>query len=292
MAAPKSTATSPRGIYQISAEDYHADREGPTLSASIASLLCERSPRHAWTAHPRLNPDYERRVEEKFDVGTAAHAMFLEGADAVEVIDAKDWRTADAQQRRDAARANGKIPLLVHTLESVQELVYAISDQLDLNSHRADPPMFQDGKPEQTLIWHEPDGVMCRARLDWLRDDFRTVDDLKTTRAAAHPDAWTRTMFWIGADIQAAFYIRGVERLTGETPEFRWAVIETSPPYALSVISPGPDVLAVGRDKVEWALHRWRECLKRNDWPGYPLDVCYASLPAWQEARWLEKDVT
>ena len=41
------------GIFTIPAADYHADPcEVPSLSASIASLLVNRSPFHAWSAIP------------------------------------------------------------------------------------------------------------------------------------------------------------------------------------------------------------------------------------------------
>jgi hypothetical protein len=45
------------GIHDTTAVDYHADPcPEPSLSAHIAALLCARSPRHAWAAHPKLNP--------------------------------------------------------------------------------------------------------------------------------------------------------------------------------------------------------------------------------------------
>jgi len=168
-------------------------------------------------------------------------------------------------------------------------MVAAVGEQLA--THAADPPLFKDGKPERTLVWEEPGGVVCRSRLDWLRDDHTAIDDLKTTSRSANPEAYSRNLFGFGRDVQAAFYIRGVQELTGETPEFRWAVVETSPPYALSVVAPGPDILAIGRKKVEYAIDLWRRCLSTDRWPGYPIDVCYAELPPYEEARWLEKEV-
>jgi hypothetical protein len=277
------------GILTMSDDAYHADPcERPSLSASIAHLLCSRSPAHARAAHPRLNPDLRRVEKEHFDVGTAAHALLLEGRDAVVVVDAPNWRTKAAQDERDAARAAGQVPLLVHVLADLEAMVAAAHEQLA--AHRARPPLFSDGKPEQTLVWEE-DGVLCRARLDWLRDDFTAVDDLKTTSRSASPELYSRALFGVGGDVQAAFYARGVERLTGIVPEFRWVVVETAPPYALSVIAPAPDLLTIGRDKVEYAIDAWRRCLERDEWPAYSRLVCYAELPAYEEARWLEKDL-
>lgn len=277
------------GAHSLPAGDYHADPcEQPSLSSSIAHILCTRSPAHAWAAHPKLNPNYQPREDPRFDVGTAAHAIMLEQDNAIVIVNADDWRKKDAQEARDLARAQGKIPLLAKTFEEVGEMLIAVTRQL--TDHHARPALFQDGLAEQTLIWDEPGDVVCRARLDWLRDDRATIDDLKTTTRSASPDSYARQLFGVGGDIQAAFYLRGVQELYGATPEFRWVVVETSPPYALSVISPGPDILSIGAKKVAYAINLWRQCLATDDWPGYPQDICYAELPAFEEARWLERE--
>lgn len=276
------------GIHALDSEAYHADPcERPSLSASIAHLLCSQSPAHARAAHPRLNPDLVREEKEQYDIGMAGHEALLEGRSTVEIIDANDWRTKAAQEARDEARANGKIPLLARKAAELDAMLAAAHEQLE--THAATPRPFTDGQPEQTLVWEEEGGVWCRARIDWLRDDFAAADDLKTTSRSASPAAWSRRIFDEGRDIQAALYVRGVEALTGVTPDFRWVVVETTTPFALSVVAPDPGVLALGRSKVEWALKRWRECLEADHWPGYPTEVCYAELPPWEEARWLER---
>src|SRR6266571_488600 len=68
------------GIYTLTAEQYHAD-PAPTasLSSSVASILLDQSPLHAWLAHPRLNHSYVREdANSRFDLGSAAHMMLLE----------------------------------------------------------------------------------------------------------------------------------------------------------------------------------------------------------------------
>lgn len=267
----------------LSASEYHADpADTPSLSSSIAHLLWSKSPAHAWTAHPRLNPDFVREERDRYDLGTVAHALFLEGDANLVVVDAPDWRTRAAKEARDAARAEGKTALLARAVEALNDMSADLRLQLD--AHAADPPLFQDGKPEQTIVWNEGD-VVCRARLDWLRDDFSAIDDYKTTSASANPESWTRSLYGMGSDVQAAFYIRAVRALSGRSPTFRWCVQETTPPYALSVISPGADVLTIGEKKVEYALELWKRCLDSDKWPGYAPDVHLAQLPAWEEAR-------
>jgi hypothetical protein len=278
------------GVYNLSAADYHADPcPQPSLSKSIAKVLIDRSPRHAWWAHPRLNPDFETETATKFDLGTAAHALLLGDEARFEIIDADSYRGKAAQEARDAAYAAGRTPLLVDQYEQVVAMARAARVQLTAHEEAADA--FTAGKPEQTLVWCEGD-IWCRARLDWLPDRGRIFDDYKTTSAAAHPDAWgARTFFDTGCDFQDAFYRRGIRAVLGITdPVFRFVVQETEPPHALCVMQADPAVRTIADKKVEAAIALWSRCLKADRWPGYPSRTCHLELPIWRETRWLERE--
>lgn len=275
----------------VSASDYHADEvaDRPTLSKSIIQTLLERSPAHAWAAHPRLNPNFQRTEEDRFDLGTAAHQLFLEGTDAVAVCPFDDWRTAAAKEAKLDARIAGRIPMLASQYADCRALVDALHRQCD--NHPAGP-FFCDGLAEATLVWEER-GVLCRARLDWLLDDHTAIHDLKTTSRSANPETWCRSTLWsIGADLQQALYVRGCQAVLGVEPEFRFVVVETEPPYAVSVISVDPIALAVANRKIDWALDLWRGCLERDEWPAYDPRVHYAEMPPWVENAWLIKEAS
>lgn len=275
------------GIYAMSAAEYHADPcDAASLSASLAHELLTRSAWHAWIAHPKLNPAYQREEGERFDLGTAAHAYLLEGESGFAIIEAPDWRTKLAKDARDDARRHGKIPLLADRWGDVQGMAVAATRQLDAHEDRPRP--LAGGTPEQTLIWREGE-IWCRARLDWLHDDRKTIDDLKTTGASANPEVWTRALFGAGHDVQAAFYLRGLKALTGIDARFRFVVQENFPPYALSVIGLAPDALAHAEQKVAHAIACWQHCLETDTWPGYPRQTCWATVPPWEEARWGEQ---
>ena len=276
-------------ILDIPEDAYHRDdvADVPTLSKSIAHILLTQSAAHAFAAHPKLNPQAVQKEEHKFDVGTAAHALLLEGVDAVQVVAADDWRTKAAKEARDEARAAGRIPLLSKHWEGVQAMVAAIRPQLA--EHEASPPLFTDGKAEQTLVWDE-DGVVCKARLDWLRDDHQAIDDLKSTGASASPEAWSKTMLGFGGDLQVAMYLRGARAVLGRTPAFRFVTVELVPPYALTVFSLAPDALALADAKLEYAIATWRQCLRTGVWPAYPRRVCYVQAPPWGEAQWADRE--
>jgi hypothetical protein len=276
------------GIHDIPADRYHADQIGdePSLSRSIAHKILSQSPLHAWHAHPRLNPDRQPIESGTLDNGSAAHALLFEGVEAF-VVDADSWRTNAAKEQRAQARKDGLIPLLAHQAEEVNRMVSAIAAQLDQLD--VTPRPFTDGKPEMTLVWRDR-GVLCRARLDWLRDDFTFVDDLKSTGTTANPREWARRQIWgKGLDLQVAMYRRGVRVLKGIDAEFRFIVVENQVPYALSVVSLAPDALALADAKLDRALDVFRECRDTDLWPSYLPRVHYVEAPPWNEAEWLEQ---
>lgn len=279
------------GIHTMTAEEYHADpAERPSLSSSIARTLVGFSPLHAWSAHPRLNPDWKPADSEAhFDLGNVVHSMLLDGSvENVEIVLFDDWRTKEAKEQRDEARENGKTPLLAKHYEQAQKIVAGIREQIEwLN---VTPALLDSGKPEQTLVW-EDHGVLCRARLDWLRDDYAAIDDVKTTGRSASPEQFSRSLFGLGYDVQAAMYQRAVLALTGEVAELRFVVAETHAPYAVSVVSLSPGSLMLANKKLDYALDSWARCLREDSWPGYPTEVCYAETPSWLEAQWLEREL-
>lgn len=273
------------GIYTMSRADYDADPcAEPSLSGSIAKLILDRSPAHARLAHPRLNPAFQRTNERKFDQGNACHALLLGEADKIVTIAADDFRTKAAKDARDQALAAGKLPMLEHHYEDVLEMSEQARAQIARHEEAAgafDPAL---GKSEQTMIWREAE-TWCRARPDWLPNVGNICWDYKTTGVSANPDAWVRTLYGVGGDIQPALYLRGLRAITGKEWHWRWVVQEDEPPYALSVIAPTPAMLALADMKVERALGYWRWCLAKNRFPGYPRETAYIDAPPWEEAK-------
>lgn len=277
------------GVYDISPEAYLADPViEPSLSASIAKILLAESPQHAWFAHPRLNPAFLRDEEERYDIGTAAHRYILEGKSGFAVLDFPDWRTKASKEARDAARAEGKLPLLAHRWADVQAMAGAAERQLA--AFEDAPRPFTDGRAEETLVWKEGT-VWLRTRLDWFHADHRLIDDLKTSAMSVNPDVWGRNLFNSGFDIQAALYRRGVKALFGIEAAFRFVCIENTAPYALSVIALDPAALAIADRKVTRAISIWGACLESGQWPGFPTRTCYIEMPAWVENEWLSREL-
>ena len=259
-----------------------------SLNASIAKTLLSESPLHAWTAHPRLNPDHETSDPTKFDIGRVAHRMVIEGnEDGIAIIRANDWRTKDAQAERAEAIAAGRIPVLRDAYLEVRQMVLAARQYIAATDELRN--LMREGVAEEVWMWEEAPGVVCRCRPDWWSEAHSTVIDYKTTAASAHPAKWSQsTMQQIGADVQGAMYRRALRAKGVRLGAQIFLVQETSPPYACSAVSLTETAFAIADDKLQTALDLWTKCLGSNQWPGYPQRIAWADPPPWAAAQWEE----
>jgi hypothetical protein len=269
-----------QGIFTVSEETYHADKLGDeiTLSNSIAKILIQQSPQHAWFAHPRLNPKHRSAESDRFDLGTACHSLLLEQSDAkIVYVDADDYRINAAKEQRDMARAKGLTPILRKYETSMKDMVSQAVVKVK-NSELAG--IFQNGKPEQTIVWQEGD-AWCRARLDWLRADNKVILDYKTTESA-DPETCVRKIASMGYDMQASFYKRGLVACGGpEDAVFVFLFQEITAPYACCLIGLSNTFIEIADQKVNDAIEIWQDCIKSGKWPSYSDSVHYAEPPNW-----------
>ena len=262
----------------------------PSLSASIAHKLLTRSARHAWLAHPRLNPTWlPDEPTPESDLGTAIHAMLLEDNHSrISVVEAPDWRKRDAQLARDDARACGLVPLLVHRYQEARVVVEAAKRAIT-NAPEI-KKAFDGGLIERTMMWDE-DGYWSRCRPDLVTADYRLAIDLKTTSGSAEPEAWTRgQLLMMGYDVQGAFGLRALRMLHKPRDcSFVFMVVETEPPYAVSFIGLSPEFEAFAESKRASAFERWKFYMSTDTWPSYPSRIAWAEPPPWAVTRWDEK---
>ena len=259
----------------IAAADYHADpAPEPSLSSSVARILVERSPRHAWWAHPRLNPDFEPdRGSDAAAVGSAVHAVALEcDWDRIAFVEAPDWRTKAAKGLRTDAILGGRIPLLEKNRQQVTGMVAALA-----------PLLPEPRKAEATLIWQEPNGAWCRARPDAMAPGL--IVDIKTTTMAATPDGWGRRQMW-EYTMQCGLYRIGYARTHDSLrPAWRFVVQEQYPPYCAAVFAFDNESLAYCDRLAERAIELWGACMSSGEWPGYPAGAHVAEMPAWMRVK-------
>jgi hypothetical protein len=277
-----------RGIYKMPFAEYLADPcPVPSLSRSTIKSLVSECPRKAYHGHPRLNANYKQEEKTQFDIGSAAHDLFLGGENAVMVFDFPDWRKKEAQEAKAAARDMGKIPLLTHQFEEVNKMVaagYVAISQFEARGEKLNLKI-SDGDSELTYIWQEKE-TWFRIRPDWINKEKTIILDYKTTAQSADPEDYTGIISNTGLDIQDALYRRGVKAVDGTEPDFYFMVQETEEPYLCSFIELDAIFKEMGESKVKMGIRIWRECMKSGYWPAYPLQLCTVEPKPWSLASW------
>lgn len=261
------------GFHQISMEKYLADPcVVPSLNATVANVLIRESARKAWHCHPRLNPDYRPDHDDKFDIGTVAHAMLLErDTSRLVVVDADDWRTKAAKEQRIAARAEGKTALLARHVAGVTAMVATASAFIKQSEVGA---YWDDAESEVTGIALE-DKTYLRCRFDRITRNRRLIFDYKSTADAA-PEAFSRQIVRMGYHIQEAFYRRIARNLGATGPRFVFVAQSVEPPYECSLHGCDPALQEIAEAEVERAIALWRSCMKAKEWPSYVGRIHYA----------------
>ena len=271
----------------IAIADYVSDPcEAPSASTSTILNILNRSARHVHLNHPRLG-GVSDGGSSRGDIGSAVHSLAL-GGPAVEYVGEvvrksgkdkglpfvpEDWKTADAQEQRDAIRARGGIPLLEHDRACVESAASSVKDLL---------AEFGPMDLEQTMVWFDEEhGVWCRGRPDALPRTKQWDIDVKTCENA-DPASWIRsTLYSGGYDVQGMLRSRGHETLTGRTRDPLYVLVEIEPPYAASMVALSPEAMECARLKVDAGLALFAKHLKANDWPGYDRRIHYAEVPAY-----------
>ena len=273
------------GVYDaIPDHVYHAD---PVAAGSLSSSELRRMVIPALYRWGKDNPPAYKR---EFDFGHAAHMAVLGTGEPVEVLNFDNRRTNAYKAAEEEARTAGRVPVLAADWEIVQSMVDAIRAH-PIASALLDPD--RGGKPEQSIFWqHHPD-VWGRARADWfptITEQGRPIlTDYKTARTA-DPREFGRHAATFGYHQQAAWYLEGVQSVTGiDNPALVFVVQEKTAPYLVSVVEFDEMALTIGRARNNAAVDAWLRCTESGIWPGYPDEVQLMSLPRWTEIAFEEE---
>lgn len=281
-------------LENVTAEQYHADPCAlPSLSASIATQLVTRSPYHAYLYHPRLG-GVKREASKEMDRGSLIHALVLGSPDECVIIDADNYRTKAAQERRDEARANGLTPILAREHAEVQE----VADAIRVKMHAEGIDLT--GRSEVVVNWTEetPAGkVLCRGMMDHLIENRAVIFDLKNS-VNAHPKKFAASCIEYGYDIQFAAYTSAFRKLRPDLAgreRFTWLIIEELPAGSpdrviLTVAEPSAMMRELGKHRWEKACAQWAQCVESGVWPGYSVGTAKIDPPAWA-MRELQEEV-
>lgn len=277
---PKKDHREP-GFYAFSDAEYHADPcPKPSLTQTFAKLILERSPRHMWHVHPKLNPHYVSDTDIKYDLGSVAHTMLFGIGREITVIEAHDWRTNKAKDERAAAISAGNQPVLVAQYQRAQAMVRAFA---------TDVTSFPDmGKSEVSALAQEG-GTWVRTKIDWLRSDGQIVIDYKTTKSELRHDQLIAYAWSHGWHYQAAMHELILNKLRPETMGRRthlFVLQEAYEPYVVYHFRISEALMEIGRDCIRRAIDLFRSCLKEDSWPGPTAEVLQLPPPGWALNAW------
>jgi exodeoxyribonuclease VIII len=287
--------------------DYHSH---PAISSSQLKLLACQTPRHYWDAH--VNPDPAPLVEtDAMRLGTELHMLTLEPSRFRETYHL-DLTPADAPRRPTARQVESldKEPPKAGTKarEERDRIAAAAAWWSDWDRDHPIPegstalpaerwaqlhgmadslmmdPVIRNilacsGVAELPIFWHDHDlGIDCRCKPDWLTDDGWVVD-LKST-VSANPRRFKWQALELGYDIQAWFYLRGLELGMGIRPQgFVFAAVEKRRPFVAVPYLASKAFLEHGRGRAELAVARLLEGRRTGIWPGYlPLNQSLVTL--------------
>ena len=262
---------------------YYSDPcDVPSLSASTAKTLLRKSPKKAYLEHPKLG-GARRKTTKYMDRGTVVHGLVLNQKLKVEVLYFSDFRTKAAQTARDLAIDNGKFPLLANEMAKCVEMANGIRANLDEHG------IALTGQSEGTVLWkdHDDDGneVQCRSRFDHsiVQDGTFWIIDLKTC-SDANPRVLSQQILEYGYDLQAAAYVRAVEKSDPQWQgrvKFLFLFAEDNPPYPVTPILLDGAFRHLGQSKWRRAVNIWSDCLRNNRWPSYTVGPMHVSPPQW-----------
>jgi len=129
-----------------------------------------------------------------------------------------------------------------------------------------------DAEVEQVITWQE-NGIRAKARLDYSCEPIQTVVDLKSAQDAS-PYGFKKAITRYSYDIQANWYRRAYQSVTGHYPEFLFLVVENSEPYNCAVYKLSEELLHSAELKINNSLELYKAYLNGEIYSkGYHEDI-------------------
>lgn len=262
------------GLFEhVPDEVYHSDLN--SLSSSGARLLVTPS-NPALFVYAQTHKVYKRA----YDLGHAVHLFVLGEGATISVVNADDWKTKAAREKRDRAYALGLTPLLPHEYAKAKTMANAVL------GHPLGRVLFAEGQAEASLYWTDTEtGIRCRARPDFIParsfGGRRLFVDLKTTKDS-NPAKFARSVADYGYHVQQVWYTDGAREIgLDDNCGFVFVNVDVEPPHLVSVVQLDAEAIEIGGDIKRRALRTYARCAETGVWPGWSDDITTISLPNW-----------
>jgi len=216
--------------------------------------------------------------EWKFDPGReffkAVHLLMLEPENEKLVV-IEGRRVGTVKERILEEKSKGKI--VVNTDQF--ERAHAIAERG--RKHKYIGPVLKDSMCEVSIFWIDHLDVYCKARLDIVNPKVGWVMDLKNFTDLTEWGMWSQAnrmkYLW-----QLCHYSSGAEVVWAR--EFGYNAIifcEDKAPFGMKGRTADAGVLARAEQDLDELKLIYKECLEKDEWPGYDEEFKPLDVPHW-----------
>jgi hypothetical protein len=269
------------GIYEnISNFDYHNNCVGISRTGI---LKFRKTPRHyyeyCFNKHKNI-----KKPSKSLQLGSAVHTAILEPhlflneyaikpekSPLLKDVGREKYEEGKKKAERFIIENAGKIIITEDEYDHILKIKDAVNK---------DNSQFIAGKIENSIFWENKEtGILCKARPDiWLYSND-VIIDLKTCDDAS-PWNLSSDMHKYGYNVQFAMIQDGIYELTGRLiKDFILLCVETEEPFLNVTHFIGEESIEKGRTEFLKHLKTYKECLEKNEWPGYIPQII--NLPAY-----------
>lgn len=288
-----TTITAPGVYLDMPKEAYHG-KPTPTFALSAGFIKTmqdgDQGPAAAWY-DSAMRPDYKWAHSENFDIGEAAHILFLEEPRfeaSISVVDADSWRGKDAKAARQRAYDRGLVPLLPQHLEKVLAMRRAFHNAIPGLPFSTAPDFaargLSGGNPEASIFaFDEEFGIWMKARPDYIRQGAQidTLVDYKTmSLGALDIRRYAQNMGW---KQRSAWYTEVYRKATGRDCEYYYLGQVKEEPYFCKCYQMSDRATTWGHRLNQVAKRDFAEYMSSGRWPSNVDHAEVIDLTDWDE---------
>lgn len=195
-----------------------------------------------------------------------------------------------AQKSAFKTRLEERVVELKKNIIDAEQLEQATAMANTCLAHPRLKQLFSEGKAEQCLYWRDEDtGVLCKSRPDYMRrlgdPPFWCLSDLKSTGSASpseEPGGFARVAHGLDYHVQDAMMRDGMNTISGENNAIVvFVAVERERPFAIAPYTLDEDAVQLGRELYKEALEIYKQCLAKNEWPGYSERLTTLKFPGY-----------